>query len=164
MDIVRIPRVIVVYFQELGEGTLYTRAFRQAGCLLHKCTVPDLPPRSFVDQILRRKSPFESYLKEMYEFVVENYLPGDSVVILDTYWYFDPENLLALKNRHTAIRHLAAALDRGFLHKSTGAMVHERIPIKCVFLRFSDEDLRWSGVDQLLSECVYSQTTQSSRH
>ncbi|KAF8594338.1 hypothetical protein BDV93DRAFT_565535 [Ceratobasidium sp. AG-I] len=111
-----------------------------------------MPPPSFLDRMLRRKSPLESYLKETYEFVVGNYQAGDTVMILDTIVYLISVNLLARKNRHTAIRQLAAALDRGFLHKSRGAVVGERIPIKCVFLRFLDEDLRWSGVDQLLSD------------
>ncbi|KAF8597632.1 hypothetical protein BDV93DRAFT_527235, partial [Ceratobasidium sp. AG-I] len=108
-----------------------------------------MPPPSFLDRMLRRKSPLAPYLQETYEFVVGSYQTGDSVVILDAFRSFD---LITRNYRHTVIRQLAAALDRGFLHRSKDAIVGESIPIKCVFLCVTGEDLRWSGVDQLLSD------------
>ncbi|KAF8600725.1 hypothetical protein BDV93DRAFT_525176 [Ceratobasidium sp. AG-I] len=57
------------------------------------------------------------------------------------------------KNRLAAILQLVTALDIGSLYKSRYVLTGERIPIKCIFLRYLDENpLGWSGVDQLLSE------------
>ncbi|KAF8597634.1 hypothetical protein BDV93DRAFT_596299 [Ceratobasidium sp. AG-I] len=47
------------------------------------------------------------YMSETYEFVVGNYQTGDSLLILDT---FGSVSSIPHKDRHTAIRHLAAAL------------------------------------------------------
>ncbi|KAF8597652.1 hypothetical protein BDV93DRAFT_527247 [Ceratobasidium sp. AG-I] len=113
-----------------------------------------MPQPSFVDRLLKRKSHWAPKVKAGYDFVVENYRAGDHVVMLDTVYDSAVTNVMVgRKNRRAAVRELTTALDTGSLDKSRSDLAGERIPIKCVFLRFSNEDpLGWPGVDQLLSK------------
>ncbi|KAF8594339.1 hypothetical protein BDV93DRAFT_565536 [Ceratobasidium sp. AG-I] len=153
MEVVSMPRVIVVYFQIPQTYDNYHERFRAAGCLAHACMLTDAPTPSVMNRMLRRrKKPLARYVKDAYEFVVGNYQAGDSVVIIDTLSHNNYDDSLILQNnRHTVIRELSAALDNGSLHKSSNAATDERIPIKCVFLCFSGPDPRRSGMNELLS-------------
>ncbi|KAF8595035.1 hypothetical protein BDV93DRAFT_528938 [Ceratobasidium sp. AG-I] len=154
MDIVPAPRVIVVEFQSERDlkGDLRFGGFRGAACLEHACILPDVLPPSVLDRMLGHKNPYVPNVEAAYEFVVRNYRAGDYVVMLDA--EFDPSTtseMAVRKIRHAAIRQLAKALDTGTFHKSRRDLAGGRIPIKCIFLRFTCEDpLGWSGVDQLL--------------
>ncbi|KAF8594334.1 hypothetical protein BDV93DRAFT_611910 [Ceratobasidium sp. AG-I] len=148
------PRVIVVYFQLPGEDNEHLEIFRKAGCLVHGCKLPNVPSPSFIDRMIKRKSPWIPNIQPAYDFVVGNYRGEDEVVILDTLLdRMYNSDLVGQKTRHTAIRQLAAALEKAFLHKPGNGSTGERIPIKCVFLQFTYEgQIEWPEVDQLFSD------------
>ncbi|KAF8595040.1 hypothetical protein BDV93DRAFT_611601, partial [Ceratobasidium sp. AG-I] len=155
MDIVSLPKVIVVCFHVDREEVYEFNNFRTAGCLLRVCILPELPTPSFVYRMLRDKNSYAPMIVAAYEFVTMNYRVGDHVVILDTFESVNTKFVLdGQQNRHAAIRELSTALDTGSLHYSSRrGVVGKRIPIKCVFLRSSyGNPLGWSGFDQLLSD------------
>ncbi|KAF8595045.1 hypothetical protein BDV93DRAFT_121700 [Ceratobasidium sp. AG-I] len=149
MDIVPAPRVIIVCFQISGETNEFLEICRESWCLVHGCTLPYVPPASFLDRMLRRNAPPAAEVRAAYDFLVASYRAGDHVVLVDSVYPGRHSDL----SRHTTIRQFVTALDTGFLHKPRSGSVGERIPIKCIFFRFTlPRPLVWSGVDQLLSD------------
>ncbi|KAF8593726.1 hypothetical protein BDV93DRAFT_584021 [Ceratobasidium sp. AG-I] len=124
---------------------------------------PSVPP----------ESPISSYIKAAYEFVVENYVVGDHVVLFDMLYGTQIEtDKLFQKNQYLAMARLATALalqlntaqDKGSLQKKSGSSsVGGKILINRLmqtlwtsrllmsFFNKAREDslLQWSGFDKL---------------
>ncbi|KAF8601290.1 hypothetical protein BDV93DRAFT_608216 [Ceratobasidium sp. AG-I] len=141
------PKGIVVFLNgkhlEKYEG-IFSRS--QTECRVH--TAQDIiDSRTILARVFKRASPHEPQIKAAHQFVVQNYQPGDHVMLLGG--LFDhsigsPE--------YSAVQRLATLLNDGDAisisreHPASG-----KIPIKCIYLvscRYPR--LQWSWVDQML--------------
>ncbi|KAF8597638.1 hypothetical protein BDV93DRAFT_547791, partial [Ceratobasidium sp. AG-I] len=157
MDVVPTPRVIMVCFLLAWEFHYSVRTFRDSGCLVYECIISEVYPPSFLDRVLRRKDPSAQKVQAAYDFIEKNYQSGDSVMIFDAICNSrGRDDAISQRGRHNAIRQLAKALDTGSLHKSRTGSAGKRIPIKCMYLDFFNQDLLgWPGVNQLLSDLPF---------
>ncbi|KAF8600538.1 hypothetical protein BDV93DRAFT_510734 [Ceratobasidium sp. AG-I] len=93
--------------------------------------------------------PYQPQVRAAHKFVVENYEPGDHVMLLGWFW----DKVIGAP-RYTAVRQLATALDAGTTSGVSGSSLSiGRIPIKCVYLKLlTIPTIQWSVVDRALLE------------
>ncbi|KAF8593379.1 hypothetical protein BDV93DRAFT_585834 [Ceratobasidium sp. AG-I] len=126
MNLAPAPKTIVVM---LGQARLWKKQLEPGKTLINGC------PAS--GQL------HESQVQVAYQFVVDNYRSGDSVVLFG--WMWDDDRMG--DPRYVALQQLAKALDKGnFTITSGRSVVSSRIPIK------SYENLLRLGFNQVLSD------------
>ncbi|KAF8607104.1 hypothetical protein BDV93DRAFT_301289 [Ceratobasidium sp. AG-I] len=151
------PKAIAIvlrqaWFIDIHEGYAKIMSRARTQCLVHDCPLPNIS-RSPFRRIFGYGQPYESQVQAAYQFVVDNYRSGDSVMLFG--WMPESEQV---NPRYIAIQQLAKALDNGSLSDpSESNMGSGGIPIKsvCIYFR-SRENLSWSEFDQVLSDFPFT--------
>ncbi|KAF8600112.1 hypothetical protein BDV93DRAFT_589930 [Ceratobasidium sp. AG-I] len=134
---------------------MYERILDRSGtqCHVHK-SYPSEKQLSLSARMFRRDDPYQSQIEVAHRFVMDNYQPGDYVILLGRMW----DEMLD-GSRYVAIRQLATHLDTGTTPgASRHSVPHGRVPVTCVYLDYASEQvlyeqmLQLSTADRILSD------------
>ncbi|KAF8598402.1 hypothetical protein BDV93DRAFT_526757 [Ceratobasidium sp. AG-I] len=142
--------IMVMFYRQSSDPKSFEAILARSTteCRVHQSHPPNISS-SFVTRIFKQNDSYQPQIKAAHRFVVENYRPGDHVMLFGWVDYWN-----AGGPRYEAIRQLAAALAENTRTETSGSKRFSgEIPIKCVYLQFmAGQALQWSLVDQALSD------------